>query len=76
MTKTAENLKSELSGLPLKDRAQLAHFLIISLDGEKDEAVESAWDQELENRATEIREGNAVGEPAEQVFDELKRKYL
>lgn len=75
MTKAAERIRSELSLLPAQDRAQLAHFLIHSLEGENDEDVEAAWDKELESRTLEIREGRADGEPAGQVFGELKTKY-
>jgi hypothetical protein len=32
MTKTAETLKIELAQLPMQDRAELAYFLIHSLD--------------------------------------------
>lgn len=43
MTETAERLKSELSRLPAQDRAELASFLIDSLDPQRDEGVEAAW---------------------------------
>ena len=75
MTTKAEELKSELAALPVEDRAALAHFLIDSLDPDEDAAVEAAWDEELKRRAAEIRSGELVGEPAEQVFRELRAKY-
>lgn len=75
MTLAAEKLKSELAGLPLDDRAELAMFLIESLDGGSDEGVEAAWRDELDRRFSEIETGTAVGEPAEDVIAELRRKY-
>ncbi len=47
MTETAEKLKIELSQLSIAERAELASFLIHSLDEESDYDVESAWDVEL-----------------------------
>ncbi len=74
MSETAERLKSELSQLLPKERAELAHFLLHSLD-EADPDVESAWDVELERRIQEIQSGDAVGEPVEKVFADLRKKY-
>jgi len=74
MSKTAEKLKSQLSQLPAKERAELAHFLLHSLDDSNPEA-EAAWDAELAERIQEIHSGKAIGEPAEKVFSELREKY-
>ena len=75
MSETAEKLREELAQLPVKDRAELAYFLIHSLDDETDPDAEAAWDAELHRRLEEIKSGTAVGEPAEQVLDELRAKY-
>ena len=75
MTATAEKIKSQLLILSPKERAELAHFLIVSLDSQADKDAESAWDAELERRAEQIRIGVAKGEPAEKVFAELRAKY-
>jgi putative addiction module component (TIGR02574 family) len=75
LTETAERLKLELSQLSVKDRAELAYFLIHSLDEEVDNDVESAWDVELIRRMQEINEGTASGKPSNQVFTELREKY-
>jgi putative addiction module component (TIGR02574 family) len=76
MTETAEKLKLELAQLSSQDRAELASFLIHSLDEESEHDVESAWDIELTRRMQEINEGSASGQPAIQVFAELREKYL
>jgi len=70
-----EDLKSELAALTVGERAELAHFLIQSLEPETDEDAESAWDAELGRRFAEIEGGTAVGKPAEQVFAELRERY-
>ena len=75
MTKKAENFKSELSQLPSRDRAELAHFLIHSLDEGEDSDAEAAWDAELARRMDQIKTGKAMGEPADKVFGELREKY-
>ena len=75
MTETAEKIKSELSRLSLQERAELAYFLIHSLDEEVNADAEAAWDAELAQRTEEIKSGKAVGEPADKVFAEIREKY-
>lgn len=75
MTETAERLKSELAHLSLQERAEIASFLILSLDEEVGAEAETAWDEELAQRVEEIKSGKAVGEPADKVFAELRAKY-
>ncbi|MBI4659119.1 MAG: addiction module protein [Verrucomicrobia bacterium] len=75
MTATAEKLRAELSTLSTAERAELAHFLIQSLDDGSDPDAQSAWDAELQRRAEEISSGRAIGEPADKVFSELRTKY-
>ncbi len=75
MTATTEKLILELGALPANERAEVAHFLLHSLDGETDSDAEAAWDAELARRADLIRSGHATGEPAEQVLAELRRRF-
>jgi putative addiction module component (TIGR02574 family) len=76
VTETAEKLKLELSHLSVQERAEIASFLIHSLDENVDQDIESAWDAELAQRTQEINSGSASGEPSDQVFANLRRKYL
>lgn len=69
-----ERYKSQLEKLSQKERAELAYFLISSLESEE-EGVSAAWDTEVARRLAEIREGKAIGKPAEQVFAELRERY-
>ncbi len=76
MTEMIEEIKTQVGGLTSQERAELAYFLICSLDGEEEDPdVEVAWDVELDRRAAEIESGKAVGRPASQVFAELRRKH-
>jgi putative addiction module component (TIGR02574 family) len=75
MTEIAERIKREMSSLSTAERAELAHFLLQTLDDGADEDAEVAWDAELTRRAEEIHGGTAVGEPAEEVMARLRRKY-
>ena len=59
----------------MQERAELAHFLMHSLDEDVDTDAEAAWDAELARRMEEIRSAKAVGEPADKVFAELRKKH-
>ena len=75
MTETAERMKRQLLGFSPRDRAELAHFLIESLDEGQDSDAEPAWDAELSRRLTDIENGLEPGQPAASVFAELRAKY-
>ena len=75
MSATSEKLRGELSGLSETDRAELARFLIDSLDGGSDEDAQEAWDAELMRRAEEIENGRVEGEPFEKVIAEIRAKH-
>ncbi len=75
MSDTLESLKSQLGGLPSQDRAELARFLLDSLDPASDVDAEAAWEVELSRRVAEIRAGKVVGKPADQVFAELRERF-
>ncbi len=75
MSAAAEKIRTDVTSLNDVERAELAHFLIQSLDHGSDEDAETAWDAELARRAEEIKSGRASGESAEKVFSELRAKY-
>lgn len=66
-------LKLRLAELARRERAELAMFLIQSLDDGSDDDAAEAWEAELNRRVAEIKQGRARGIPAEQVFAELRR---
>jgi len=75
MSESATRIKDELLKLDSQDRAELAHFLINTLDEGDGENTEDAWHDELVRRNAEIEAGTAVGLPAEQVFQALREKF-
>jgi putative addiction module component (TIGR02574 family) len=74
MTEAVERLKTQVSTLSTAERADLAYFLLTSLEPEE-EGVEDAWRKEIARRVTEIRSGQAVGRPVEEVLAELRERY-
>ncbi|MGV3663710.1 MAG: addiction module protein [Prosthecobacter sp.] len=78
MTTVAANFIPLLEPLGASDRAELASWLIHSLDGagETDEGCEQAWDTEIQRRSEEIHSGKVAGIPAEKVFAEIRRRHL
>ena len=76
MTESAEKLIPSLAALPAEDRAELAAFLIQSLDEETDPDWDAAWTTELERRWKEIESGRVVGIPAEEAFRKPREKFL
>lgn len=74
MAQPMTQLKSELEQLSTKDKAELAFFLLGSMEPEE-EGVAAAWDVEVARRIEEIRSGRASGTPAEEVFAQLRQEY-
>jgi putative addiction module component (TIGR02574 family) len=74
MAPTLHELKCAAAGLPTPERAELAHFLLQSLEPEE-EGWAAAWQEELALRLKEIRSGQVVGIPAEEVIDRLRERY-
>ncbi len=68
-----EDFKSQLEDLSKEERADLAYFLLQTLEPAEEGAA--AWDTEISRRVDEIRSGQATGKPAEQVFVELRERY-
>jgi putative addiction module component (TIGR02574 family) len=75
VTEIVEKLKLELSHLSIQERAEIASFLMHSLDENTDQDIESAWDAELAQRTQEINSGSASGDPSDQVLAELRQKH-
>ena len=75
-----KEIEEQALRLPLKERGELAHRLIVSLDGELEEspeAIAKAWGEEIARRVAEIDAGTAKLVPHEEVvaeIDELLKK--
>lgn len=75
MTETAQLLRTELAQLNSEDRADLAYYLLESLDEKVDPNVEVAWDAELDRRIAEIESGNVKGIACDEVLSELREMF-
>ena len=73
MTKL-EELKSEVLRLPLEDRTELAHTLVLSLEeqAEPDPEVERLWIVEAERRYQDYVEGRAEAIPGEEALRRIR----
>ena len=58
-----------------RDRAELAHKILISLDGVPYKGSDDAWEDEIARRVQKIRDGTAKGRPAGEVFDDIESRY-
>jgi putative addiction module component (TIGR02574 family) len=74
MSEAVEQLKSQAINLSAAERADLAYFLLTTLEQEE-EGVEEVCRKEIDRRATEIRSGQAVGRPVKEVLAELRERY-
>ena len=69
-----KELEEQALRLPPKERGELAHRLIVSLDGEPEdspEAIAKAWDEEIARRVTDMDAGRTKWIPADEVFKEI-----
>ena len=73
MTLTLEQLKEAASDLPLSERAELAQFLVQSLDPQMAADIRSEWLAVAERRMADVKAGKVVGIPAEEVLKRLIR---
>ena len=74
MIATLSDFKMQVKNLVVEERAQLACFLLETLDPPAEEAVSQAWDDEIQLRWGEIERGEVELIPASTVFAELRRK--
>jgi putative addiction module component (TIGR02574 family) len=71
MSLTCQELKTAISRLPADERAELAQYLLRSLDEQDDEGARAEWFALAEQRMAEVRTGKVVGIPAEEVLKNL-----
>jgi putative addiction module component (TIGR02574 family) len=62
MASQPADLLSDALALPARERAKIAHELLLSLDEGADDDAAEAWVAELEHRAAEVRSGAATTE--------------
>lgn len=69
-----KEIEEQALQLTPKERGELAHRLIVSLDGEPEdspEAIAKAWDEEIARRVADMEAGRTKWIPAEEVFKEI-----
>jgi putative addiction module component (TIGR02574 family) len=74
MTAALKEIEEQALQLSTKERGELIHRLIVSLEGEPEdtpEAIAKASDEEIVRRVAEIDAGTAVLIPQEDVFAEI-----
>ena len=75
MSATIEQLTQEALGLSEHERAELAHRILVSIEGPPEEGVDAAWDAEIAKRVERIQQGTAKGRPAGDVFRDIRARY-
>lgn len=71
-----EELEAQALKLTPEERSELAHRLIVSLEGDPEdtpEAIAKAWDEEIARRVADMEAGRTEWIPAEQVFEEIDK---
>jgi len=75
MAPEAADLLTNALALPVRERAKIAHELLLSLDDGADADAAEAWVAELERRASEVRSGSAATEDWETVKARLTQRW-
>ena len=77
MAASLEELENLAMQLPLKERSELAHRLIVSIDRAPEgtpEEIAKAWDEEISRRVADMEAGRTRWTPADEVMARLRRK--
>jgi len=74
MTMLAEKIKRKALALSVSERANIAHELILSLDDPSNFELDEEQEYQIQRRVKMVKEGKAVGQPADQVFAEIESK--
>jgi hypothetical protein len=76
MSADVEQVTQDALALTERERAHLAHTLLLSLDRPSDESeVQGAWENEVAWRVQEIQEGRATSRPAEDVLRDIRARH-
>lgn len=77
MAVTLEELEAQALKLSIKERSELVHRLIVSIDGEPEgtpEEIAKAWEEEIARRVTDMDAGRTKWNSAEEVMTELRAR--
>jgi len=72
--KTVEQVRKEAMALSASERAGLAHDLLMSLEDAVASELSPEQEAEIRRRVRTVKEGNAAGRPAAEVFADVEAK--
>ncbi len=77
MPKTLTEVSRDAAELSVSERLKLARMLLemSEQNSEPIEAVQEAWDKEIERRLQELRLGKVKGVPLEEVREKIERRF-
>ncbi|MDD4910728.1 MAG: addiction module protein [Sideroxydans sp.] len=79
MAAALKDIEDQALSLSPKERGELIHRLIVSLEGEPEdspEAIAKAWDEEIARRVADMDAGRTKWIPADEVMSRLRAKVL
>jgi putative addiction module component (TIGR02574 family) len=74
MSKNLAKIEKKVAELPQRDKALLVEHLLTAIDEGEDVDAEELWLEEAEKRYQDYRVGKIGAKPAEQVFDEARKR--
>lgn len=77
MSARLKEIAGQALSLTPKERGELIHRLIVSLEGEAEdspEAIAKAWDEEIDRRVADMEAGRTKWIPADEVMAHLRAK--
>lgn len=77
MSAILEKIENEALQLSPKERGELIHRLIVSLEGRPEdtpEAIAQAWDEEIGRRVADMEAGRTEWVPVDEVMSRLRNK--
>lgn len=72
-----KEIEAQALQLTPRERSELVHRLIVSLDGEPEdspEAIAKAWDEEIARRVADMDAGRTKWIPADEVMTRIRNK--
>ncbi len=74
MSTDLAELRRTIQQLSQKDRAALAHDILLTLEDDEDEGAEEAWQKVISERVEDYRAGRATFITEEELFARLNNK--
>lgn len=77
MSVPLEKVEADALELPVHERAELAHRLLVSLDEEEHDdpaEVEREWHEEIRRRVADLESGATEFVPAQEVFARIRAR--